>query len=128
MLWFGRQPASSASDDAPSEDAAGEMEVASTGRRGWVSPEDGSGGMPGARELDEALAGFDSLREPTAPTAAEPRRPSDRCGAGSGASRRVRRLPPQTPHRSCPRSSAARHLARTAAFGGSSRPDRAATA
>ncbi len=81
MLWFGRQPASSASDDAPSDDAAGEMEVASTGRRGWVSPEDGSGGMPGARELDEALAGFDSLREPRR---RRPRAegPSHRRGAG----------------------------------------------
>ena len=75
MLWFGRQPASSVSEDAPSDDAAGEMEVASTGRRGWVSPEDGSGGMPGAQELDEALAGFDSLRELPAPTAADPKDP-----------------------------------------------------
>ena len=75
MLWFGRQPASSAPDDAPSDDAAGEMEVASTGRRGWVSPEDESGGMPGARELDEALAGFESLREIPAPTTAAPKDP-----------------------------------------------------
>ena len=75
MLWFGRRPASSASGEAPSDDAAGEMEVASTGRRGWVSPEDASGGMPGAQELDDALVGLDALRRRTAPTAAEPKDP-----------------------------------------------------
>ena len=75
MLWFGRRPASSASGDAPSDDAAGEMEVASTGRRGWVSPEDASGGMPGAQELDEALVGLDALRRRPAPTATGPKDP-----------------------------------------------------
>ena len=84
MLWFGRRPASSASGDAPSDDAAGEMEVASTGRRGWVTPED-SGGMPGAEDLHQALVGLDALRRWPAPTSAAPKDSSDTCSAAAGA-------------------------------------------
>jgi hypothetical protein len=72
VLWFGRRPASPASVDAPSDDAAGEMEVASTGRRGWVSPEEGASGLPGGQELDEALAGLDTQGGVAVPTATQP--------------------------------------------------------
>ncbi|HYI67419.1 MAG TPA: hypothetical protein VEW95_10880 [Candidatus Limnocylindrales bacterium] len=71
MLWFGRRPDQTAAAAWPSEDAAGEMEVASTGRRGWVSPEDGPSWLPGGEELDDALAGFGSGSGLPAPTAAE---------------------------------------------------------
>ena len=60
MLWFGRRPDDSESSESPPEDAAGEMEVASTGHRGRVSPERPSA-LPGGEELDDALAGLDSL-------------------------------------------------------------------
>jgi hypothetical protein len=80
MLWFGRRPAASAPERAesaglPSDDAAGEMEVASTGRRGWVSSDGGSTGLPGGQELDEALAGFDALGGQPSGPAAEPTDP-----------------------------------------------------
>ena len=57
MLWFGRRPESAESPG--SEDAAGEMEVASTGGRRTIGPPAGAA-MPGGQELDEALAAFDS--------------------------------------------------------------------
>ena len=60
MLWFGRRPERFGIGRPAIEDAAGEMEVASTGRRGWVSSGEGSTGFPGAQELDEALVAFDS--------------------------------------------------------------------
>jgi len=60
MLWFGRRPEASGSTEPPSEDAAGEMEVASTGHRSRFTPEPGAA-LPGGEELDDALAGLDSL-------------------------------------------------------------------
>ena len=60
MLWFGSRQAAEEPAGWPSEDAAGEMEVASTGHRGWAGPEAGAE-LPGGQELDEALAGFDAL-------------------------------------------------------------------
>ena len=60
MLWFGRQPQASRSAESRSEDAASEMEVASTGHRLRVSPE-ASAELPGGEELDEALAGLDAV-------------------------------------------------------------------
>jgi hypothetical protein len=71
VLWFGRRPEPTEAAGRPSEDAAGEMEVASTGRRGWVSSEEASTGLPGARELDDALHAFDSLGGERGAAAAE---------------------------------------------------------
>ncbi|MEA2652314.1 MAG: hypothetical protein QOI85_2035 [Chloroflexota bacterium] len=71
VLWFGRRPEPTEAAGWPSEDAAGEMEVASTGRRGWVSSEEASTGLPGASELDDALHAFDSLGGERGAAAAE---------------------------------------------------------
>ena len=68
MLWFGRgaqEPAATASPD----EGAGEMEIAGGGRGAEGRP------MPGARELDDALAALDALArgtEPPAPAEPEP--------------------------------------------------------
>jgi len=59
MLWFGRRPIRLDSTDAPSDDAAAEMEVASAGRRPPMPPRPTTG-LPGGQELDEALASFDA--------------------------------------------------------------------
>ena len=77
MLWFGRRPQEPGSADWPSEDAAGEMEVASTGRRAPAEP-DAAGSMPGADELHEALAALDASdprRQPASGGAADAQRP-----------------------------------------------------
>ena len=70
MLWFGRRPDISGTTEPP-DDAAGEMEVASTGHRGRVTPEPGAG-LPGGEELDDALAGLDSLVGRLRPNAVDP--------------------------------------------------------
>ena len=70
MLWFGRRPEGSGSTEPP-DDAAGEMEVASTGHRGRVTSEPGAG-LPGGEELDDALAGLDSLVGRRRPDAVDP--------------------------------------------------------
>ena len=63
-MWFGRRPDDSGSTESTPEDAAGdaagEMEVASTGLRGRLHPEHPTE-LPGGEELDDALAGLDSL-------------------------------------------------------------------
>jgi len=68
MLWFGQRPQPAESPAWPSEDAAGEMEVASMGGRGSVGG-DVVAGLPGAQELDEALAAFDTAGPQRAPAA-----------------------------------------------------------
>ena len=71
MLWFGRRPDRSASTAWPVEDAAAEMEVASTGRRGPVEP-GAPTAIPGSDELQSALAALDAVpsqRELTADVA-----------------------------------------------------------
>ncbi|HEX2843789.1 MAG TPA: hypothetical protein VHP64_00935, partial [Candidatus Limnocylindria bacterium] len=67
MLWFGRQAQEPAA--ASSDQGADEMEVAGGGRGAEGRP------MPGARELDDALAALDALArgtEPPAPAEPEP--------------------------------------------------------
>ncbi len=60
MLWLGGRPQPSEPAGWPAEDAAGEMEVASTGRR-ESEPTASASGLPGADELDEALASLDAV-------------------------------------------------------------------
>ncbi|MGQ0608626.1 MAG: hypothetical protein ACT4OQ_09210 [Chloroflexota bacterium] len=112
MLWFGRQPEAAASAEWPPEDAAGEMEVASTGRRAAADPA-ASSTMPGAEELHDALTALDALGSrrgsestpapettgaPAAPTASErasrSRQPGELHGPASRAYRRLRRIFP----------------------------------
>ncbi|MDQ3148667.1 MAG: hypothetical protein M3Q38_01900 [Chloroflexota bacterium] len=94
MLWFGRRPGGSESAEWPAEDAAGEMEVASTGRRRDADPPAGAD-MPGSQELDDALAALDAVGPPRRQVAAtpppEPPTPQ-RTEVRSPASRAYRRL------------------------------------
>jgi len=109
MLWFGRRPESAGSPDWPAEDAAGEMEVASTGRRGSAVPEADSG-LPGARELDEALAALDALGEQRGPTIAQTKATSSEEDAAPSPdlpARSAERAPDATPPAE-PRSPASR--------------------
>ena len=65
-------PGRSGSTESPPEiDAAGEMEVASTGHRSRFTPEPGTE-LPGGEELDDALAGLDSLVGQRGPNAVDP--------------------------------------------------------
>ncbi|MEO7295842.1 MAG: hypothetical protein ABIZ57_06840, partial [Candidatus Limnocylindria bacterium] len=100
MLWFGSRPAQAEATGLPSEDAAGEMEVASTGRRTSANP-DADTIMPGSDELRDALAALDALGAQVAPPPARPatiRPTAGRAATVSGiephspASRAYRRL------------------------------------
>jgi hypothetical protein len=78
MLWYGGRPRTEEASESPSEDAAGEMEVASTGHRERRMGSSGTG-LPGADELGEALASLDAVKahrgtieEPAAPESVAP--------------------------------------------------------
>ncbi|MBA3587316.1 MAG: hypothetical protein H0W41_06740 [Chloroflexi bacterium] len=71
MLWFGRRPDGSQLDDWPSEDAAGEMEVASTGRR-QDADQPKAAAMPGSQELNDALAALDAVGPARMPVGTAP--------------------------------------------------------
>jgi len=105
MLWFGSRPAQAEAAGWPSEDAAGEMEVASTGRRTSANP-DADTIMPGSDELRDALAALDASGAQGAPppdrpatippTAGRPATVSgvEPHGPASRAYRRLRRIFP----------------------------------
>ncbi|MEO5986548.1 MAG: hypothetical protein ABIW50_04820 [Candidatus Limnocylindria bacterium] len=117
MLWFGSRPDARVVDDAAAHDAAAEMEIASTGRQSMPG-NDRSTQLPGAGELDEALAALaahsgtppdagpsqadsePSPPEPSAPRPAAPAqrveraRPVDIPSPASRAYRRLRRIFP----------------------------------
>jgi hypothetical protein len=102
----------SPSTEWPSEDAAAEMEVASTGRRATAEPEPATA-MPGSQELHEALAALDATatrraevteRPPASPSA--PVRPSAPARSGPASA------PPQPGELRSPASRAYRRLRR----------------
>jgi hypothetical protein len=112
VLWFGRRPDRAPSTEWPSEDAAAEMEVASTGRRATADPEPATA-MPGSQELREALAGLDAPatqrpevteRPPASPS--PPVRPSAPARSGPAS------VPPQPGELRSPASRAYRRLRR----------------
>ncbi len=101
MLWFGRRPGGSELDEWPAEDAAGEIEVASTGRRGVAEPP-GAAAMPGSQELDDALAALDATgpARPSVGPAPQSITPSEQSPALPA--------PPPSPQQLAVRSSASR--------------------
>jgi hypothetical protein len=120
MMWFGRRPDDSGSTESTPEDAAGdaagEMEVASTGLRSRLHPEHPNE-LPGGDELDDALAGLDSLvgqrgtsvpHPGSLPNAAQPEPPPMRPRVGDQPVHR----PPQLNVPSGPATRAYRRLRR----------------